>query len=521
MKSTYKKKIERRNKTYKRSNHKRSNYKRSNHKRSNHKRNKKTRKLIKKGGDIMYLSEKGADKMFGLDQTPTRNLICSDYNKEGDKSCLAFGDVADHVAAFFNGFIGAASGNNFVEFNFARKDIRQIGKPSENGFVFEITNKTNGYTAYSVLKSAQETTSDNLMYEYNVGLYLNAINKFYPCFLETYGLFKYKSEREWKLFKESKKIFKLSALQEALDLQPLDYAVGCPESKHLAILIQHLPRPNTLEDLLDDTIFLNNELIGALFQLYVPLARLMRNFTHYDLHLGNVLIYEPAVDKYIEYHYHNTPTIDSSTYFANTARKTQTAHVASMQLNTISFKSSYIVKIIDYGRSYFYEDERNNAKTVYDEICKTAQCTDSGEIECGASYGLSWLEDNSADPEGSHYISTQKSNISHDLLPLDRIYKTMLKDTALREQLPPGLYEDLLGKVMYEWAYGTYEDRATGYREKTINNVQDAAIVITDFVKNRDYMAHNRAVNMRKTKLGDLHIYMDGSQPMEFIPSAP
>ena len=97
----------------------------------------------------------------------------------------------------------------------------------------------------------------------------------------------------------------------------------------------------------------------------------------------------------------------------------------------------------------------------------------------------------------------------------------MLKDTALREQLPPGLYEDLLGKVMYEWAYGTYEDRATGYREKTINNVQDAAIVITDFVKNRDYMAHNRAVNMRKTKLGDLHIYMDGSQPMEFIPSAP
>ena len=106
---------------------------------------------------------------------PTENIICSE-----NTTCLAYDDVVDQVKKLFDGF---------VKFNFARKVIKRIGSPSVNGFVFEIKNQSRGYTAYSVLKSAQEPASDNLMYEYNVGLYVNKINKIYPCFLETYGLF--------------------------------------------------------------------------------------------------------------------------------------------------------------------------------------------------------------------------------------------------------------------------------------------------------------------------------------------
>jgi hypothetical protein len=497
-KSTFKKKIRRRHKTQKR-------YKRNNPYKS--------RKLIKKGGDITYFSAPGADKMFGLNPPPV-NLVCSDDNSV----CLAFGDVADQVKAFFDGF---------VRFNFARKVIKRIGAPSVNGFVFEIKNETKGHVAYSVLKSAQETTSDNLMYEYNVGLYLNKLNKIYPCFVETYGLFTYKTDEDWTFFKDTKEIVDLHALQGALELQPLDYAVGCQKSKHLAILIQHLKGPKTLDELTDDTIFIKDELIGALFQLYIPLARLMNNFTHYDLHLGNILMYEPVKGKYIEYYYHNTPTLDRAAYMGVMGRRTQTAHEASMKLETIVFKSSYLVKIIDYGRSYFNddEDERNNAKAVYKKICETAECdteTSSGTITCGANYGLSYLENDLKNAADSYYISSQIANISHDLLPLDRLYQKFAADKRKQGQLLPHLFKDLfenlLNKVMYEDAFGTYQERKTGRPEQKIHNVQDAATIIAEFVKDPANMAHNNRVNSGKTKLGELHIFMDGSRPMEFIP---
>ena len=49
-------------------------------------------------------------------------------------------------------------------------------------------------------------------------------------------------------------------------------------------------------------------------------------------------------------------------------------------------------------------------------------------------------------------------------------------------------------------------------------NVQDASTIIADFVKNPVNIAHNNRVNSVKSKLGELHIFMDGSRPMEFIP---
>jgi hypothetical protein len=454
----------------------------------------KNRKLQQKGGDIMYYPAPGADKLSPLD-----NSICAN-----ESVCLVFGDVAEQVKAFFDGF---------VRFNFARKVIKRIGNPSVNGFVFEIKNETRGYTAYSVLKSAQEPNSDNLMYEYQVGLYVNKLNKLFPCFVETYGLFKYVSELQWALFKDlpAKKMIDLHALQTALVPQPLDYSIGCPASKYMAVLIQHLPNPQTLEDLLADSTFIKDELMGALFQLYMPLARLMHNFTHYDLHLGNLLLYEPVEGKYIEYHYHYTPTWESSMHLTGTTRRTRTAHVASMTAETISFKSSYMLKIIDYGRSYFKDTAGGiDAKQVYADICKTAACDDN----CGESFGLAWLEDDSADPAERYFISSQHENMSHDLLPLTRMYEKHTDKTLV---LPPVLVE-LGQKIIYKGYFGTEENVLMGYPE-VINNVQDAATFIMDCVKRPDYLAHNNAVNRTKEKLGDLHIYMDGSREMEFMPS--
>ena len=92
-----------------------------------HKKHNKTRKLIKKGGDIMYYPSPEANQMWSA-EPPMQNLICSD-----DKVCLAFGEVSDHVKAFFDGF---------TRFNFTNKVIKRIGNPSVNGFVFELENET-------------------------------------------------------------------------------------------------------------------------------------------------------------------------------------------------------------------------------------------------------------------------------------------------------------------------------------------------------------------------------------------
>ena len=512
IKKRNRKQIKRHSKTYKRS--------------KTNKRNK-TRKLIKKGGDIMYSSTLDAEDMW-REQMPRKDLICI-VNK-GKKVCLAFGDVSDQVKSFFYGF---------TRFNYAKEVIKRIGKPSANGFIFEIENETRGYTSYSVLKSAQEPESDNLMYEYHVGLYMNKLNKLYPCFVETYGLFKYKNETQWNKFKdvpeEKNKIINLHALQSALVPQPLDYTVGCKESKHLAILIQHLPKPITLDELSDDTDFIKNELMGALFQLYVPLAQVMNNFTHYDLHLENILLYEPVKGKYIEYHYHYMPTtFESSIHLTGTARSTKTAHMASMKPEVFSFKSSYLLKIIDYGRSYFNNTENQvDSKQIYQEICDTKECdyqTSNGTITCGANFGLGWLEDNSADQERTFYISSQFKNISHDLLPLDRLYTKYEKKMKEIETTSKGTnkansviftqeIDELIGKVDYMDDFGTEENLKVGYPAK-IFNVQDAAIFIMNCIEKPHFITHNNAVNRTKDKLGDLHIYMDGSsRPMEFIPN--
>jgi len=471
-----------------------------------HKKHNKTRKRIKKGGDIMYYPSPEANQMWSA-EPPIQNLICSD-----DKVCLAFGEVSDHVKAFFDGF---------TRFNFTNKVIKRIGNPSANGFVFELENETRGYKAYSVLKSAQEPSSDNLMYEYIVGEYINKLNKLYPCFLETYGLFKYRTNKQWEYFSSTKEIIDRHALQAGLAPQPINYAKGCRKSKHLAILIQHLPKPTTLDDLIDDPAFIKDELMGALFQLYVPLAQLMNNFTHYDLHLGNLLMYQPVKDKYIEYHYHHTPTVlESSRHLTNTARSTKTALIASMQSHVISFKSSYMLKIIDYGRSYFKDEESGvDAKQIYDELCQERKCN-TKKSTCGENFGFSWLADNSDDPERTFYISSQRRNISHDLLPLDRIYtkyEERDKSKAAAVIFTPEI-DDLIKRVDYEDDFGTSENLNMGYPAK-IYNVQDAANHIMEGVKRPEFQTHNNAVNRTKDKLGDLHIYLDGSRPMEFIPA--
>ena len=413
--------------------------------------------------------------------------ICSDAGV-----CTAFGTYADTIKKHFGGF---------ANFAYAQPPIKRIGSVSQNGFVHEISYLHRGYQAHTVLKSARMADVDNLMYEYIVGQYINKQNKRFPCFLETYGYYTYKDENAWKTMEQGQHFHSTAILKDLILHKKIDYRLACAESKYLAILIQHLKNVTALNDMYRDTVFLNDNLLNVLFQVYMPLALLKNNFTHYDLHSNNVLLYEPVKGSYIHFHY-------------------------EIGGQVVSFKSKYIAKIIDYGRSYFKDAAASGAaasgaaasgaaasgaasispKQIYDEVCKEPACGPAGA--CGYANGFAWLE--SVEPQykaASNWISSQEQNMSHDLRLLNEV------SNSAKKMLPPFM-KTMVDIVRYKKQFGTAQITKTGLPSK-INNVQDAADIFKHELLEPDEIEYNESIYVGQPKLGDLYIYDDG-RPMRF-----
>ena len=238
----------------------------------------------------------------------------------------------------------------------------------------------------------------------------------------------------------------------------------------------------------------------------MPLAQLKNNFTHYDLHDGNVIVYEPIKGKHIQYHY----------------------HIGGGQ--TVSFKSPYISKIIDYGRSYFKYKETTNQMgppEIYRELCHEPKCNNNGQ--CGDVYGFEWM----AGPLSNQnfFISSQVPNMSHDLRLLNIVRNTyndsVSKVTAIKGQMRAGFdsLHKLLDKVKFGMGikgeskiYGTNVNKKMGFPE-SINNVADAERCLREIIlENQDVYELNEARYKPENKIGDIHVYVDG-EPMRFEPA--
>jgi len=399
--------------------------------------------------------------------------------------CLAFGTYANEIKKHFGGF---------ANFEYATAPIKRIGSPSANGFINEIQYDHRGYKSYAVLKSSMKPNSDNLMYEYMVGQYINKLNKRFPCFVETYGYYIYDNTMKvntkgvWTFLQDSKITANMDTIKKGLILQKTtDYAKACKQSKFLAILIQHLKGILPIKDRFRSPRFVAYELANVLFQVYMPLGIFGDSFTHYDLHHENVNVYEPEKDSYIHFHYH----MDGGEEY--------------------SFKSKYIAKIIDYGRSYFKDEETGiDSKKIYTDLCKEAKCNPS----CGYSKGFSWMY-NQPNPSSSYWISSQKRNKSHDLRLLNEV-KVGTKANKTGEWLSDGL-KSVLQKLKYDKHYGTPE-MTKGF-PNTIQNVYDAAMALGNIISLPEQIQQNEDVYRGKTKLGDLHIYCgkDDTRPMRFV----
>lgn len=407
------------------------------------------------------------------------NHICSDSSV-----CIAFGKEVNIIKKHFD---------DYQHFHYII-EINKFGAKSANGFINKITFERDGYVSHAILKSAMKPNSDNLFYEYLVGNYINKLNKIYPCFLETYSYYTYNSPEVWEKLKNDEVV----DLEKELVLQNYkkgDYekfAMSCMELNYICILIQYIDNAKSLQAMLESKEFVKNDMIFVLYQIYMALSCVANSFTHYDLHLNNVLVYEPIQNKYIEYHYH---TLDNE---------------------TIVYKSKYITKIIDYGHSFFNDVTNsdymtNSSQNIYDTICEEEQC----EPLCGKYFGYTLL-----DPRRysyfTHYLSSVRKNQSHDLRLLYIIFKVYIDYIGdLNKPL-----KTLLDKVVYCRGYPVGTKKCFGTMENTteglpyqIHNVNDAHNELLNLVKSTVSVNNERYDNMEK--IGVLHVYYD-RRPMKF-----
>ena len=415
--------------------------------------------------------------------------ICSDSGV-----CLAFGRNTNDIKDFFN---------NFTNFKYTNDTMKRLGTPSANGFVNEITYEREKYKAHSIIKSSAQINSDNLFYEYLCGLVINSWCVRLPCFIETYGLYEYEDHYTWNKVKDNKTT-SINAIDKYMTLLSNDsininsnnfdkiLMKSCFKSKYIAIMIQHIKNAKTLYDFFEDSInkylFVNNQFVAILFQVYFALHVLKNNFTHYDLHSENVLIYTPNQNGYIHYHY----------ILSNG--------------DTISFKSPYMAKMIDYGRCYFKHETKDdfNSANIYDKICKENECK-----PCGQKVGYSWLSKSGA-LRNQYYIHSTVSNKSHDLRLLYN-FKGMFKFYKLHTKMhkkPNSFYFNIIDKLKYNTLYGSPETKNNGYPDK-IQTVSDAFRGLSDLISHPDFFEYNEAETENLDKLGDLYIY-ENNRPMKF-----
>lgn len=409
--------------------------------------------------------------------------ICSDSGV-----CIAFGKERKKIFDFFNGF---------TKFDYL-KSIKAIGAVSANGFVKELEYEREGYKAHAILKSSKEKNADNLMYEYLIGASMNTVLlKYFPCFIETYGHYRYRNESDWAQFIDKNPANQdLNSMLIPYRKGSINFGESCQYSKTLCILVQHIKDAVSIGDKVvknPDFDYIINDLLYSFYQVYYTLAMVYSSFTHYDLHPDNVILYKPVAGKYIEFHYH----LPDGTI--------------------INFKSQYIVKIIDYGRC-FLNNTGLNSVSYYKNICDkviNSECNINPEI-CGDESGYGWLEPVMED--WNYYISSTMNNRSHDLRLLNDLKDTIpwhdepfKSSTRIRNHM-----KRILLLIEYEGKYGTPPVVGKQDFQKT-EDVTDAEAFIRRAVLDPEQAAANNDYYAGMAKLGDMHIY--GTKLMEYIPA--
>lgn len=424
--------------------------------------------------------------------------ICSD-----SAFCLAFRIERDEIKAYFENFL------NFGLVN--TKGVKKIGNKGNSGFVYELPFEKDGYESLAVLKSAIRPKSDNLVYEGYVGMFLNHIGKFYPCFIETYGIGKYEGKyiELYDSLKNETAIDPdlLSSLTLTYPTEKTIETIGesCIDSQHKCLLVQHIKNMESLREISENN-GMDMDMIQYLYQVYCPLDSIQDNFTHYDLHRNNAIVYYPSQNRdkciFMVYHYPDG--------------------------HTVEFKTFGLLKLIDYGRCFF-KANNVNSEIIKNIICKTREC----DPDCGVDKGFLSFD------LKEYHINSEKRNCSHDLRLMNDIIRGKIKD----DQIEPFL-DEIDEKIVYSVGiennvdfmehlkneydgnpkyiksylqeeikrfnkYGTPEIEENGYPDY-IFNVGDAHMLLKDMIESQEFKTANDKKYKDVPVMGRMNVWVDG-----------
>jgi len=431
--------------------------------------------------------------------------------------------------------------------------IHPIGEKSNNGYVRKLKYNMSGQTYTVVLKGSLNFKSDSLVYEYLVGQCINVYARFYPCFVKTYSVGSFIKPRDYFTFAEIPAEFKLpnsfDTYINTLDLANIENMIvhGCKYNQFLVVLTQYLPIRYNLNDFLKKcsnkikTIDIHNHkfshsyfikiesiyklyaLTSILHMIYQLLSSFANIFTHYDLHLENVVLIKAPKGKFINviFHYPNG--------------------------RVLHYNMCYMPVIIDYGRSFINCKELDASKVSSDEIMKSvcrndvrskssASCIETCGNASGYKFSTDYDEKTDTFKPSSidiSFIDYTRPNISHDCRLLHELlhyfeFKNLTKKSFIVKNLVTDFF-DRLDRM--DDRFGTHEKTtSTAPKEQsaptflgkifnktpTIDNVIMAADRLTDIISNPQFNINNDQILSGKTLYGTLHIWTDLSRPFQF-----
>lgn len=369
--------------------------------------------------------------------------------------------------------------------------ITSIGKPSANGFLFNLDYTINSTTLNVILKSNKKSDNDNLYHEYLAGQCINEFSYYFPFFPRTYKIGMYTHTSSWQDLSTMKGTKKLQRpfsnyinFYNASDFTR-STKISCASSKFINVFIQYLNLKYTLDNYFLNFTYNGNTKINPayshqltkhiliLYLTYKTLSKLADYFTHYDLHADNVGIYEIPESKCIDL-------------------------VIKTDSDVLELKINHIPILIDFGRSYFNCSALNAGLKSSTQLMETVCTYDNRNPDgaqrlctntCGDGRGYQFSGILQADgsisntDQDDYWINRAHRNMSHDLRLMNEI-KSHFNFNDLDNGVPYiKQFKDLLKNINY----GTYN--RFGMPEtlvnpaNPVNNVHDVANALESIVK--------------------------------------
>jgi len=334
--------------------------------------------------------------------------------------------------------------------------------------------------------------------------------------------------------KENYNAFTSQSISKSLDtyIQPLDIRNieqliinGCRLNEYLTLFTQYIPAAYNLNEYLrsisvgssycasrpriiqEASVHKLYELTAILHMVYQLLASFADKFTHYDLHLNNVVLVEVPDNQFIHIVFHYPHG------------------------RIIRYNMCYIPIIIDYGHC-FVHCAQINSKEVMKTVCKNDSMRNpKGPLNplgpecptmCGNRRGYERATDyneatDTFQPASmtNHFIDYTQSNVSHDCRLLHELilqfdFSSLPRNNFIVKKLVAGIF-NTLSKMDSRW--GTPEDETWGH---TISNIFMAAHKLTEIISHPKFNIMNDSFLNEKKLYGTLHIWTDLSKPFEF-----